>query len=61
MPKAKPIGIELKFGLIIGLVILVTAIVGTITKWQEFYNLFAPGGVLLNWRFVFIIMVILIV
>ena len=60
MATPKPIGIELKFGLIIGLIILVTAITGTIAKWQEFYDLFAPNGNLLNWRFVFIILVLAI-
>jgi GGDEF domain-containing protein len=58
MARPKPIGIELKFGLIVGLVIIVTAIIGTIAKWKEFYDLFAPNGILLNWRFVFVILVL---
>jgi GGDEF domain-containing protein len=57
MPRPKPIGVEPKYGLIVGIVIIVTAIIGTITKWKEFYDLFAPGGDFLNWRFVFIILV----
>lgn len=58
MKRPKPIGVELKFGLIIGLIIILTAIIGTFSKWKEFYDLFAPNGVLLNWRFVFLIVVI---
>src|ERR1044072_3407734 len=58
MARPKPIGIELKFGLLTGLIILATAIVGTISKWKEFYELFTPNGVLLNWRFVFIVVVL---
>ncbi|MDI3320965.1 GGDEF domain-containing protein [Pinibacter soli] len=56
MANPKPIGIELKFGLIIGLVIIATAVVGTFAKWKEFYDLFVPNGTLLNWRFVFLIL-----
>jgi GGDEF domain-containing protein len=58
MTRPKPIGIELKSGLIIGLVILATAIIGMIAKWKEFYDLFVPDGVLLNWRFVFALLVL---
>jgi GGDEF domain-containing protein len=53
MPK--PIAVELKFGLIIGLIIIATAVIGTFAKWKEFYDLFVPNGILLNWRFVFLI------
>jgi GGDEF domain-containing protein len=55
MSRLKPIAIELKFGLLIGLIILATTLIGTISKWQEFYDVFAPNGVLLNWRFVFLL------
>jgi GGDEF domain-containing protein len=55
MARPKPIAIELKFGLIIGFILLATPIIGTFSKWKEFYDLFAPNGVLLNWRFVFLI------
>lgn len=58
MTRPKPISIEFKFGLIIGLIIIVTAIIGTFAKWKEFYDLFTPDGILLNWRFVFIIVVL---
>lgn len=58
MKRPKPIGVELKFGLIIGLIIILTAIIGTFSKWKEFYDLFAPNGVLLNWRFVFLIVLV---
>jgi diguanylate cyclase (GGDEF)-like protein len=58
MTRPKPISIELKFGLIVGLIILATAIIGTLSKWKDFYDLFAPKGILLNWRFVFIILVL---
>ena len=61
MARPKPIAIELKFGLIIGLVIIATAIVGTVAKWKEFYELFVPNGVLLNWRFVFLILAISVI
>ncbi len=60
MARPKPIRIELKFGLIIGLIIILTAIIGIFAEWKEFYNLFAPEGILLNWRFVFIILVLAI-
>lgn len=56
MAKLKPIAIDLKFGLIIGLVILATAIVGMFSKWKDFYELFIPNGVFLNWRFVFLLL-----
>ncbi|WP_336513812.1 hypothetical protein [Pollutibacter soli] len=56
MPGPKPIGIELKFGLIIGLIVVSTAVIGIFAKWAEFYTLFAPDGVLLNWGFVFFIL-----
>lgn len=55
MERPKPIAIELKLGLIIGLIILATAFIGMIVKWKEFYDFFAPNGVLLSWRFVFFI------
>ncbi len=58
MTRPKPITLELKFGLIIGLIIIVTAVIGTLSKWNEFYELFAPNGNLLNWRFVFFVLVI---
>jgi diguanylate cyclase (GGDEF)-like protein len=58
MANPKPISIELKFGLIIGLVIIVTALIGTIAKWKEFSDLFVPDGRFLNWRFVFLILLI---
>ncbi len=58
MATPKPIAVELKFGLIVGLIIIVTAIIGTFAKWKEFYDLFVPDGVLLNWRFVFLILAI---
>jgi len=56
MAKPKPIEIEPKFGLIIGLIIIATAVIGTIAKWKEFYDLFVPNGILLNWRFVFLLL-----
>lgn len=52
---AKPVSIEVKFGLIIGLIIIATAVIGTFAKWKEFYDLFVPDGIILNWRFVFFI------
>jgi GGDEF domain-containing protein len=58
MDRPKPIAIELKFGLIIGLIILSTAFFGILVKWNEFYDFFAPNGILLNWRFVFFIFVL---
>lgn len=58
MARIKPIAVELKFGLIIGLIILVTAIIGVLSKWNDFYKLFTPGGVLLNWRFVLFLVVL---
>jgi GGDEF domain-containing protein len=61
MLKPKPIIIELKFGLIIGCIILISGVIGTITKWKEFYKLIAPTGNLLNWRFVIILLVFSII
>lgn len=55
MARPKPVAIELKSGIIIGFVILATTIIGTFSQWKEFYDLFAPNGVLLNWRFVFLL------
>lgn len=52
MARLKPISIELKFGLIIGLIIVITAVLAVFSEWNDFYKLFAPTGVLLNWRFV---------
>jgi GGDEF domain-containing protein len=61
MAKVKPIAIELKSGLIIGAIILLTAIVGTISKWNDFYKFFAPEGILLNWRFVIILLIVSVI
>ena len=58
MPKAKPIDIDSKFGLLIGFVLLATAIIGVIIEWRGFYDFFVPNGILLNWRFVLLIMII---
>lgn len=58
MAKPKPLEIEPKFGLLIGLILIATAVIGTIVKWKEFYELFVPNGVLLNWRFVFLLLII---
>ena len=58
MTNPKPVEIELKFGLIIGLIIIATAIIGTIVKWKDFYALFIPNGTFLNWRFVFLLIFI---
>lgn len=58
---AKPVAVELKFGLIIGIVVVATAAIGTVTKWKEFYELFVPGGILLNWRFVFLVVFLAVI
>jgi GGDEF domain-containing protein len=55
MARLKPIAVEPKFGIVIGVVVLATTLIGTFSKWKEFYSLFAPNGVLLNWRFVFLL------
>ena len=39
MQKLKPVSVDLKFGLILGLVIIVTAVVGFVSKWKEFTKL----------------------
>jgi len=57
MSKAKPIITDAKFG-IIGFFVLVTAVIGIIIKWKEFYDFFVPDGVILNWRFALLIIFI---
>ncbi|MEO5595288.1 MAG: GGDEF domain-containing protein [Chitinophagaceae bacterium] len=59
MPKAKPIITDAKFG-IIGFLVLVTAVIGIIIKWKEFYDFFVPDGVVLNWRFALLVIFIAI-
>lgn len=50
MKRIKPISLDLKYGLILGLVTISTVIFGTISQWKDFYELFVPNGQLLNWR-----------
>ncbi len=57
MKRVKPILTEAKFGLL-GFLILATAVIGVLIKWKEFYDFFVPNAVLLNWRFVFLIVFI---
>lgn len=57
MPKAKPIGTDTKFG-VIGFLLLATVVIGTIIEWKGFYDFFVPNGILLNWRFVLLIIFI---
>ncbi len=58
MANPKPLAIELKFGLVIGFIIITTTLVGTFSKWEDFYDLFVPNGIFLNWRFVFLLIFI---
>lgn len=57
MPNSKPIDTEAQFG-VIGFLILATAVIGAIIQWKGFYDFFVPDGILLNWRFVFLIIFI---
>ncbi len=57
MPNSKPIDTEAQFG-VIGFLILATAAIGAIIEWKGFYDFFVPDGILLNWRFVFLILFI---
>lgn len=51
--RIKPIVTDAKFN-IIGFIILVSAAIGLLVKWKEFYDFFIPQGVFLNWRFFFL-------
>jgi GGDEF domain-containing protein len=44
--------------LIVGFILIATAVIGTFSKWEEFYEIFAPNGLLLNWRFVFLLILL---
>jgi GGDEF domain-containing protein len=52
MARIKPIALEAKYGIFIGIAILLTAIFAFISKWNDLIKFFVPNGVLLNWRFV---------
>lgn len=54
MPKVKPIVTDVKYG-VIGFLILATVVIGAIIQWKGFYDFFVTNGILLNWRFVFLI------
>lgn len=58
MPQIKPVRLEFKYGLIIGLVLLVIAILTSITKWNDASTFFVPNGQFLNWRFVLLLVII---
>jgi len=58
MSKPKPVEIDPKYGLVFGIVILLTAVIGTISKWKEFYDLFIPNGNFSSWRFFLLVLII---
>ena len=51
--SVKPIFTDAKFN-IIGFIILISAVIGMIIKWKEFYDFFVPQGSPLNWKFFFL-------
>lgn len=51
MARLKPIPIDRKYGIVIGVIVIVTAIFEAFHKWKEFYGMVAPNGVFLNWSF----------
>lgn len=57
MKNVKPVDVNVKFGAI-GFLIFTTAVIAAIIKWKEFYDFFVPNGILLNWRFVFLLILI---
>ncbi|GHB64807.1 diguanylate cyclase domain-containing protein [Persicitalea jodogahamensis] len=61
MGKIKPIRLELKYGLVIGLALLLITVFTLISKWEDVSSFFIPSGELLNWRFVFLLIVLFVV
>src|SRR3990172_3224598 len=54
MTKIKPLELSVRTG-VIGFLILLTALLGVVIKWESFYNFFIPGATVLNWRFVILL------
>jgi len=57
MSRIKPLDISSKTGLW-GVVVLITGFLAAVLKWKDFYAFFVPNGILLNWKF-FIVVVLL--
>jgi GGDEF domain-containing protein len=61
MARLKPIAIDLKFGLIVSVIILLLAGIETYSKIEEFKKKIFPDGIKLSWDLVFLITSIVIV